>query len=349
MTKAPDFERPTRRARVPGRVSALPGRLNVDGFMVALLATVVVASLLPASAGLAPSLDIIVTGAIALLFFLYGARMHPTEALEGLKHWRLHTTILSFTYLVFPVIGIALRVLEPALLSRDLYTGLLFLTLVPSTVQSSIAFTSIARGNVAGAMVSASASNLLGIFLTPALVVLMSALHVLDSSTSGGGVTLGAVTHICLELLVPFAVGQLARPWIGEWITTHKKPLKLVDRGSIILVVYAAFSEGMRQHIWSIVRPGQIVFLVTLSLVLVVVLLWGTRAAARRLEFDRADTIAVQFCGTKKSLATGLPMAAVLFSGPSVGMVVLPLMIFHQVQLFACSWLASRYSRATSA
>lgn len=318
-------------------------KVGIDGFVLSILATVIVASVLPASAAFAPTLDKIVAAAIGLLFFLYGARLHPREALEGLAHWRLHLLILAFTFLVFPLIGVAMRALEPWLLSAPLYTGVLYLTLVPSTVQSSIAFTSIARGNVAGAIVSASASNLLGVFLTPALVVLMvsAGLMGVDGNIQ---ITGSAVVDIVLQLLLPFLLGQLARPLIGGWVARNGGWLKYVDRASIILVVYSAFGDGVRQGIWSKVAVWQIFALILLSVVLVLFMLWLTRFSAYRLGFSRADMIAIQFCGTKKSLASGLPMAAVLFSSASVGLIVLPLMIFHQIQLMMCSWLAGRYA-----
>lgn len=323
-------------------------KLRIDGFILAILATVALASILPASAAAAPTLDWLVTAAIALLFFLYGARMHPQEALAGLKHWRLHLLILGFTFVVFPIIGCCLRVLQPHLLSAQLYTGLLYLTLVPSTVQSSIAFTSMARGNVAGAIVSASASNLLGVLLTPLLVIAMTGAGLIGS---GGSIAVSghSLLDICLQILLPFIAGQLARPLVGSWVEGHRGKLKYVDRGSIVLVVYAAFSKGVREHIWSAVSAAQILVLIAVSIVLVTFLLWLTWHTARRLGFDRGDCIAVQFCGTKKSLASGLPMAAVLFAGQQVSIIVLPLMVFHQVQLMMCSWLASRYAAAADA
>ncbi len=319
-------------------------RFRIDGFIVAILVVVGIATILPAGEDIAPALDWIVHIAIGLLFFLYGARLHPREALDGLKHWRLHLTILACTFLVLPAIGVALRALEPHVLSAELYTGVLYLTLVPSTVQSSIAFTSIARGNVAGSIVSASASNLLGVVLTPGLVLLMASVHLMGS---GGAIRISgnAILDILLQLLLPFVLGQVARPLVGGFVTSHKKPLKLVDRGSILLVVYSAFSAGMRQDIWHTVSAWQILLLVVLATVIVAVMLWLTAWMSRRLGFSREDRIAVQFCGTKKSLASGLPMAFVLFAGQPVSVIVLPLMVFHQVQLMMCSWLASRYSR----
>ncbi|KYH44528.1 bile acid:sodium symporter family protein [Branchiibius sp. NY16-3462-2] len=319
-------------------------RIGIDGFVLSILLAVVVASIFPASDSFAPTLDKIVAVAIGLLFFLYGARLHPREALDGLAHWRLHLLILSFTFVVFPIVGVALRALSPWLLSAPLYTGVLYLTLVPSTVQSSIAFTSIARGNVAGAIVSASASNLLGVFLTPLLVVVMVAAGLMGVD---GDITItgSAVVDIVVQLLLPFVLGMLARPLIGRWVKKNAAWLKYVDRTSILLVVYSAFSEGVREGIWSKVAVWQIIVLVVLSVLLVLFMLWLTRWSAQRLGFNRADMIAIQFCGTKKSLASGLPMAAVLFSAGTVGLIVLPLMIFHQIQLMMCSWLAGHYSR----
>ncbi|WP_439030874.1 bile acid:sodium symporter family protein [Gordonia terrae] len=314
-------------------------RSPVDGFILAIIVAVVVAAFLPVRGAAAEALDWIVVAAIAALFFLYGTRLHPREALEGLKHWRLHLTILAFTFIAFPLIGLALKPVVEPLIGEDLYAGLLFMCLVPSTVQSSIAFTSMARGNIAGAIVSASTSNILGVFLTPLLVVALM--------QSSGDISIDAtsVLKIVAQILVPFLLGQLARPWVGPFFTRHAKITKLADRSAIVLVVYVAFSEGVVEGIWSAVGVWQVVAVSVISLLLVVVMLAVTRWVPRRLGFDRADTIAIQFCGTKKSLATGLPMATVLFAGSAVGLIVLPLMIFHQIQLMICSWLATRYGR----
>lgn len=317
----------------------LLSKLSIDGFILAIFAAVGAAALFPAEGRAVPVVDGAVTVAIAILFFLYGARIHPMEALAGLKHWRLHVVILGFTFVVFPIIGVLLRFAPEVLLRPELYAGVLFLTLLPSTVQSSIAFTSIAGGNVPGAIVSASVSNLLGVFITPLLVLALMA------TTGEVQFHSSSIIDLCLQLLLPFLLGQLLRPWVGEFVAKHAAALKYVDRGSIVLVVYAAFSAGMREHIWSQVSWVGVVQLIVLSVVLVVVMLWLTRTTAEKLGFDRADMIAVQFCGTKKSMATGLPMAAVLFAGQPVGLLVLPLMIFHQIQLMMCAWLAAKYGR----
>lgn len=314
---------------------------RTDPLIVLIILAVIIAIILPARGAFADAFDVATKIGIALLFFLYGARLSPREALEGVKAWKLHLVILCFTFVVFPIIGVALRPLT-SFISHDLYMGILFLTLVPSTVQSSVAFTSIARGNVAGSIVAASASNLAGVFLTPVLVLLLM--------TGGeGGIHIDATVFrdIALQLLLPFILGQLSRRWVKDFAAA--KGTKIVDRGSIAMVVYAAFSKGMVENIWSTTGVWEVLFLVIFSVVLVAFMLWLTRFVPQKMGFNRKDTIAIEFCGTKKSLASGLPMASVIFTGGGLGLLILPLMIFHQVQLMMCSWLAARYARDNTA
>ncbi|GAB4589785.1 bile acid:sodium symporter family protein [Nocardia sp. IFM 10818] len=315
------------------------GKFYIDGFILSILATVVVASVFPARGDAAAVVDWLTKIAIALLFLLYGARLHPREALAGLRHWRLHLVVLACTFVLFPLLGLAAHVLVPSVLTDDLYTGLLFLCLVPSTVQSSIAFTSIAKGNVAGAIVSATLSNLLGVFLTPALVILLM------NTTGQARVDPSAIVDIVLQLLVPFFLGQLIRPKIEGWLARYAEPTKLVDRGSILLVVYSAFSAGMVEGIWHTLSPWRILLLAGVCAVLLALVITATVVAGRLAGFDRGDRIVVVFCGSKKSLATGLPMATVLFAASPVGLIVLPLMLFHQIQLITCAALAQRWAR----
>lgn len=311
-----------------------PSWMPIDPYIALLLGTVGLAALLPARDTTADIASGASTAAIAFLFFLYGARLSTREALDGLKHWRLHLTVLACTFVVFPLLGLAARGLEPVFLTPSLYTGLLFLTLVPSTIQSSIAFTSMARGNVPAAICAGSFSSLAGIVITPLL-----AASLLGGSV--GGFSADALLKIVLQLLVPFLAGQIARRWIGDFITRHKRILGLVDRGSILLVVYVAFSEGMVRGIWSQVSPLRLAGLLLVEAVLLAVMLLLTWYGAKAMRFDRADRVAIQFAGSKKSLASGLPMASVLF-GPEASLAVLPLMLFHQMQLMVCAVIAKR-------
>ncbi|WP_371861479.1 bile acid:sodium symporter family protein [Pseudoduganella umbonata] len=315
-------------------------RFKLDRFTLAMLATVAVASLLPCSGAAAQAFGHVTHAAICLLFFLHGARLPREAVVAGIVHWRLHLTVLLCTFLLFPVLGLALRpALEP-LMTPELYVGILFLCMLPSTVQSSIAFTAAARGNVPAAICSASASNLLGIALTPLLVGLFVAGH------AGGGGMGDAALKIALQLLLPFAAGQVARRWIGPWVARHQKLARAVDQGAILLVVYTAFSEAVVQGVWTRLTPGALAGLLLVNAVLLALVLGTTAWLGRRLGFGRADRIAIVFCGSKKSLASGVPMAKVLFAGGALGGVILPLMLFHQLQLMACAVLAQRYAAA---
>ncbi|MEU4048071.1 bile acid:sodium symporter family protein [Streptomyces olivaceus] len=314
-----------------------PRRLPIDPYILLLLGTVALAALLPARGAGADVASGASTGAIAFLFFLYGARLSTREAMDGLRHWRLHVTVLACTFVVFPLLGLASRGLVPVLLTDPLFQGLLFLTLVPSTIQSSIAFTSVARGNVPAAICAGSFSSLVGIVLTPLLAAALL-------GGSGGGFSTDSVVEIVLQLLVPFVAGQVLRRWIGGFVVRHKKVLGLVDRGSILLVVYTAFSEGMVRGVWHQVSPARLAGLLAVEAVLLAVMLVLTWYGAKGLGFGRADRIAIQFAGSKKSLAAGLPMASVLF-GAQASLAVLPLMLFHQMQLMVCAVIAKRRAR----
>lgn len=318
-------------------MSRMAARLKPDPYVLALLLTAVVAAILPARGGYAIGLDHVVTVAIGLLFFLYGARLPGGAAWEGIRHWRLHGVILLSTFVLFPLLGLACAVLVPAVLPEPLYLGLLFLCVLPSTVQSSITFTSIAGGNVAAAICAASFSNLLGVLVTPLLAGWLV-------SRTTGGFPLDALPEIVLLLLVPFLLGQALRRWVGEWVRRHGKVLGRMDRCVILGVVYTAFSEGTVGGIWHQLTPVRLLLLVVVSVVLLAIVLAVTGLLGRWFGFSRPDRIALMFCGSKKSLASGLPMASVLFAGPSAGLLVLPLMLYHQLQLIACAWLARRFA-----
>lgn len=313
-------------------------RLGIGGFIIAINLALVAAAVAPAPESARPALDVAVFASIAVLFFLYGARIAPADAYDGIVHWKLHLTTLTFTFVVFPVIGLVLALAPGFVLDERLYPGFLFLCLVPSTVQASVGFTALAGGNVPGAIASASTSNILGVFLTPTLAL------ALMTTTGHTPVHGRAVLTILLEILLPFALGQLARRWLGDLVAQHPQVVRNVGRSSIVLVIYTAFSGGERDHVWQLVTWWGVLQLVVLSVVVVAGMLWLTRTVAQRLDFPADDVLAIQFCGTKKALITGLPMASVLFPRHFVDLVVLPLMVFHHVQLIMCAWLARRYA-----
>lgn len=315
-------------------------RLLPDNFTLALIATVTVASLLPCEGTAAVIFGWITNLGIALLFFLHGAKLSRQAIIAGATHWRLHLLIFSCTFILFPLLGLALKPALSPLVTPDLYLGMLYLCALPATVQSAIAFTSLARGNIPAAICSASASSLLGVFVTPLLVQLLIGAHG-DTGMS----TLDAIGKITLQLLVPFIAGQLLRPWIGAWVERHKPVLRYVDQGSILLVVYTAFSAAVIQGLWHQVPLPALAGLVVACCVLLALALVATNLLGRWLGFSLEDRITIIFCGSKKSLATGVPMASVLFASSTVGVILLPLMLFHQIQLMVCAVLAQRYSQ----
>ena len=315
-----------------------------DNFTLALVGVVTLASVLPAHGAAAAGFDRLTTVAIGLLFFLHGAKLSREAIRAGIAHWRLHLLVFAFTFGLFPLLGLALRPLLLPLMTPQLYTGMLYLCVLPATVQSAIAFASIARGNVPAAVCSASASTLLGVFVTPVLAGLL----VLPAGGLAAGSApdpLDAVGRILLQLMCPFVAGHLLRPWLGEWIARRKAVVGLVDRGSILLVVYTAFSAAVIQGLWHQVPWPALLGLLVACCVLLALVLFTTSRVARALGFDKADEITIVFCGSKKSLASGIPMAKVLFPAHAVGAIVLPLMLFHQIQLMVCAVLAQRYAR----
>jgi sodium/bile acid cotransporter 7 len=314
-------------------------RLTPDPYITAILAMVGLASLFPAHGAGAEAAGFAASVMIALMFFLQGARLSPSAALAGARHWRLHLLVFASTFLVFPLVALGMRAAAPGLLPAPLWAGVVLLAVLPSTVQSSIAFTSIARGNVPAALCAATASNLAGIVLTPILAALLLGAQ--------AGFSFGSVRDIALEILLPFVLGQFSRPLTKDWAQRNRFLLSLVDRGSILMIVYVAFSEGVTNGIWRQVDAPQMLSLLGVDVVLLAALLGFTALASRLLRFRRADEITTVFCGSKKSLASGLPIASVLFAGQAgapLGLLVLPLMLFHQIQLMVCASLARRYA-----
>jgi len=314
-------------------------RLLFDNFTLALLAVIAIATFLPAEGQGAVIFGWATTLAIALLFFMHGAKLSREAILAGAGHWRLHLLVFACTFVMFPLLGLALKPLLTPMVGNELYLGILYLCALPATVQSAIAFTSLARGNIPAAICSAAASSLLGIFLTPVLVMLLLGVE------GEAGSTLDSIGKIVLQLLVPFIAGQIARRWIGAWVTRNKNWLKFVDQGSILLVVYTAFSDAVVEGLWQIIPLSRLVALTLACCLLLALVLWATQFLGKRLGFNLEDRITILFAGSKKSLATGVPMAQVLFASSAVGMIILPLMIFHQIQLMVCAVLAQRYAQ----
>lgn len=318
---------------MPKRLSAL-----FDPFLIALIATVAAASLLPARGIGATIAGWAADGAILLLFFLHGAKLSRQAIVAGAAKWKLHLVVLATSFLFYPLLGlgaqaVALRV-APAMAA-----GLLYLTLLPSTVQSSIAFVSIAGGDVPAAIGAASLSSIVGIVATPLLAQLL-----MGAGGTSGSQALDSILKIGSELLLPFAAGHFSRPWIGGFVDRHKALVGRVDRGSILFLVYTVFSAAVVEGLWHRTDLPDLIAALAIGLVMLAIVLAVTLWLPRALGWARGDEIVWRFCGSKKSLVAGVPLAAAIFPAPQVGMLLLPLMLFHQAQLMVCSVLAKKYA-----
>ncbi len=320
--------------------------MKIDGFLIAMASAVALALAWPAlGAAQGPlHLPLITTIGIALVFFLHGAALSPQALKAGAAHWRLHLLVQTTTFALFPLVGGLLWLGSAAILPEGLRLGFFYLCALPSTISSSVAMTALARGNVAVAVFNATLSGLVGMLATPLLIGLVSTL-------GAGGPSVGdAVVDIATTLLLPFAAGQLCRAWIGTWVGEHKKLTTLLDRGVIVLIVYASFAESAASGMWSRFSLATFALVAVIVALLLALALLYTRALSRWLGLSRADEAAAVFCGSKKSLASGAPMAKILFVGnPAIGMIMLPLLLYHQIQLIVCAQLARRYAERADA
>lgn len=308
-----------------------------DPFVAMLVLTMVAGLLVPVPPAVRGVVDAAGDVAVTVLFGVYGMRLSTREVLGGLRNVRLQGGILTATYVLFPILGLLISWATTPLIGAALAAGVLYLSLLPSTVQSSVAFTSLARGNVAGAICAATVSNVLGMVLTPLLVLALMG--------ASGATGLGGLRSVLLQLLLPFVVGQLLQPFVGGWIRARRWLTLTVDRGTILVVVFGAVATASAQGVWDAVSWGMIAGLLVLSAALLGVMLAATWFGGRGLALDRPDRIALLMCGSKKSLATGLPMAVVLFPAATAATIAVPVILFHQLQLIVCASLARHLAR----
>jgi solute carrier family 10 (sodium/bile acid cotransporter), member 7 len=312
-----------------------------DWFLIGMLAATGLAWLLPAPGAKGGSLhpELINKLGVSLVFFLHGLTLSFETLAAGTRKWRLHLLVQGSTFLLFPLLGVVLLRIVHGRVMPELETGLFFLCALPSTVSSSVALTGAARGNVAAAVFNATLSSLIGVVLTPLWLSLVL-------GTAGRTLPLGSVVlDLALWLVLPLFVGQAARPLLGIWASRHKAGINVVDRSTILLLVYTSFCDSVQGGVWRSggaalgVAAGTAIILLALALGIT----WRLGGACG---FERADRIALLFCGSKKTLASGVPMARLIFGGaPGLALVLLPIMIYHPLQLLVGGWLAARLAR----
>lgn len=312
-------------------------RLFPDRFIFLLLATIAVAAWFPVSGTRAHLAGQVSNAAIFSLFFFHGVRTAPQAVWQGLTHWRLQLAVLGCTYALIPLLGLSLSRLAPTVLTPELWLGILFLCALPSTVQAAISSSSMAGGNVGASVVASAVSNLTGVVLTP--LVFAALAHI-----GGSAGDLSSIARIATLLLVPFALGQIARRWLADWAAKQKVWIGRLDRLTILIAVYVAFSAATIEGLWSRLDGGAFARLTIVILLMLSLSFAGTYALGRALGLSRKDRITLFYSGAHKSLATGAPMARILFPAATAGMIVIPLMLYHQLQLMISAWIAVRWA-----
>lgn len=276
---------------------------------------------------------------IALVFFLNGLGLSLASLRHGALRWQVHLLIQASTFLIFPLLGWGLLKLSGSWLSPDLQTGFFYLCALPSTVSSSVALTVAARGNVPVALFNATLSSLIGVLLTPLWMAWILGRGGVDFALAP------VIRDLLLWLLLPLVLGQLSRPLLGAWAARNKAHIQMADRLTILTLVYTSFSDSVQQGVWS--HYGAPVLLETLigTGALFFVMLALVRLFSQWLGLPLEERIAAIFCGSKKTLASGVPMAHLIFGAhPALGLILLPIMIYHPLQLAVGGVLAQNWS-----
>ncbi|MCE7659556.1 bile acid:sodium symporter family protein [Vibrio fluvialis] len=317
-------------------------KLKKEWFLVGMVAAIALATVTSefGRSGGVIHLDQLTGIGIAIVFFLHGLGLSPQAIKAGLTNWRLHVYIQMATFVVYPILWVIFGEAFLAYMPSALAFGFCYLLVLPSTISSSVAMTSVGKGNVPGAIFNASLSSILGVFITPLLIQLFMGFEGVQLDL------LDSVISISKLLLLPMIAGQIMRPYLVAWVDRHKAVVNKVDKYVILLIVYNAFCDSVVNGIWSEFSVGllatSIIICTVILLVMVHLIQWG----ARRTKFTLPDEVAAVFCGTKKTLAAGIPMAKVIFGAdPSLGMILLPIMLYHPIQIFYCAVLANRYAR----
>lgn len=313
---------------------------KIDWFLLGMAGATGLAWLFPAPGAAGGWLhpELLTKGGIALIFFLHGLALSFAALKAGTLRWPVHVVVQTSTFLLFPLLGFVLYAALARVASPELRLGVFYLCALPSTVSSSVALTAAARGNVAAALFNATLSSLLGVFLTPLWVAMLL--------RSGGHASpLGPVILDLVKwLVVPLVVGQLCRPWLGGWAAKNKRGINRADRATILVLVYTSFCDSFQQGVWTSRGWVMVAAVGGLAALILALVLAATAGASRLLRFSREDRIAAMFCGSKKTLASGVPMARLIFGAhPGIGLILLPIMIYHPLQLVICGLLAQRW------
>ena len=317
-------------------------KLKVDGFVLSVIAVIGIAYVFP-QWGTPESkipIDTISAIGISLIFFFYGLKLSPTKLKAGIKNWKLHLLVQGSTFLIFPLLVLIFRPFIQNEAQETIWLAFFFLAALPSTVSSSVVMVSMAKGNIPAAIFNASISGIIGVVLTP----LWMGLFVQSAQTDFDFTDI--YIKLFVQIILPVVVGILLQRFLGEFAQKYNKRLTLFDKSVILLIIYKSFAESFEGDIFSTVSVLDLLMLFVAVLILFGIVFSLTGFLAKKMRFNTADQITAQFCGTKKSLVHGTVFSKIIFGNlASIGVILLPLMIFHAIQLLIISTVASRMSR----
>lgn len=320
-------------------------KFKPDNFVLAIIAVILLAWLFPqwGSKSSPVPLDTIGSIGISLIFFFYGLKLSPAKLKAGLKNWKLHLLVQLSTFVLFPLLILLFYPLATTANAQIIWLSFFFLAALPSTVSSSVVMVSMAKGNLPAAIFNASISGLIGIAITPLWMGLFL-------STETAGFDLSSIyLKLLTEILIPVLAGLALQKYLGHFATHYQKQLSTFDKSVILLIIYKSFAESFEEHVFSNVKLVSLVLLTLAVIVLFYVVYYFIGFLCSRLHFNREDSITAQFCGTKKSLVHGTVFSKILFpAGFPMGMVLLPLMLFHALQIFFISIIAAKLGKQTT-
>ena len=320
-------------------------RFGLDGFIVMLIAMIVLAKLWPqvgAKDSVLPLSDIANVG-VSVIFFFYGLRLSPKKLMEGISNWRLHLLIQATTFVLFPLVVLAVRLITGSFVNETIWLGVFFVACLPSTVSSAVVMVSIAGGNIPAAIFNASLSMLIGVFITPLLMGLYM-------GAATGSFDLGPIIiKLLLQVLLPVVLGIILNSKWGAFAERNRKRLRYFDQSIILLIVYTAFCESFAKKMFE-GYSWEFLLLLGAGMVAMFYTVYGiVYVLSRLLHFTREDKITAQFCGSKKSLVHGTVMSKVLFPhNPNMGIILLPIMMYHALQLITVSIIAQWFRRKSA-
>ncbi|MCW5912584.1 MAG: bile acid:sodium symporter [Cyclobacteriaceae bacterium] len=311
-------------------------KLKTDGFVPAIIITVTIAYFFPRGDSIIP-FDIIGQIGVSLIFFFYGLKLSPDKLKAGLKNWKLHVLVQASTFVLFPLLVLPFHPLMQTEEQANLWLAFLFLAALPSTVSSSVVMVSIAKGNVPAAIFNASISGLIGIAVTP----LWMSSFIPPTTYSFDLITV--YSDLVIHILAPVTSGILLQRYLGQYAQKYSRQLSLFDKSVILLIIYKSFSGSFESNVFSTVSIADLALIAAGVIILFFIVYYLTGYLARLLNFNTADKITLQFCGTKKSLVHGTVFSKILFEqSASVGIILLPVMLFHAIQILVVSIIASK-------